>query len=354
MGQSFFDPVGGIPVSAVPRLHLRWSFGGVAPAIEAGTTLYALDQGGKVIALNAQTGSVRHRYLSVGVQSLAHDGHLLYFNRGTEIRYVDDKTAAWHSTATDKQGNLAPAFGAIVVDGPAVYTGVGPQGSGSLARYYAFDARTGRMLWMREGSLSSVPCLAGRTLYLSLGPFGAADTYLLDPSTGAVQRVIKSLGTAQWHSSGGRVYASVLRGSGNNFTAFVNAYDLGGRLSWAAHDELFGAAQPDRFFGVTPNAIDARSAKDGHRIWKRAIPGQQSIASGAVVVAGNLLIVQAPDGRLTLLDAGSGRVLRVLHPPVPGVSSGNLIVGDGFVYESVEQKAAGNGHGAPTLLAFGL
>ena len=62
--------------------------------------------------------------------------------------------------------------------------------------------RTGRLLWARPSAASSTPCLAVGTLFLSAGPLGAGDSYLIDPATGAVRRTLKRYGTAQWHTSG--------------------------------------------------------------------------------------------------------------------------------------------------------
>lgn len=353
-GQSFADPAWAGSASAAPRLRLRWAAVGIAPAIESGGTLYGLTSDQKVVAFDPRTGAARHRYLSVGVQGLAQAGRLVYFNLGSQVRYVDDQTADWKHTATDKEGNLVPAITAMVVDGHFLYTGVGSRNPGSLARAYAFDAATGKIQWSYPGNLSSIPCLAGNNLYLSFGSFGAGDSEVLDAATGTVRQVLRGLGTAQWHASGTRVYASVLAGSGNNLTASVRAYTLSGTLLWVGHDVLFGAALPNRMFGVTPTAIDARSALDGHRIWRRTIPGLRAIAPGAVAVAGNLVLVQAQNGGITVLNAGNGHLLTVLRPPVPSSAAGNLIVGNGLVYESITPRATGAKKPSLELLAFGL
>jgi hypothetical protein len=106
-------------------------------------------------------------------------------------------------------------------------------------------------------------------------------------------------------------------------------------------------------FGVTPGAIDARSAVDGHRLWRTAVPGLASVALGSVAVMGNLVFAQAPDGRISVLDVASGALVRVLKPPTPGANASNLLVGDGEIYESVSRKLPGGKFGPPTLLAFG-
>ncbi|MGH2411516.1 MAG: hypothetical protein ACRDGS_14295, partial [Chloroflexota bacterium] len=231
-GQSFADPAWAVSVAAAPRLRLRWAASDTSPAIESGGTVYGLTSSQKVVAFDPKTGAARHHYLSVGVQGLAQAGRLVYFNLGTEIRYVDDQTADWKQTATDKQNNMVPAFTAMVVDGHFLYTGVGSQNAGSLARAYAFDASTGKLQWSYPGNLSSIPCLAGNNVYLSFGSSGSGDSEVLDAATGTVRRVLHGLGTTQWHASGTRVYASVLAGSGNNLTASVRAYSLSGALLW--------------------------------------------------------------------------------------------------------------------------
>lgn len=352
-GQSYADPAGGMAPAAVKKLRLRWQMAGEYPAIAANGILYAIDGGGKVAALNHATGAVVHRYQSTGVRSLAYDARTLYFNRGTEIRIVDAATADWRHSASDARGRQAPAFDQIVIAHRRIFTGIGAPGAASLGRYYSFDAATGKLLWDREGSLSSIPCIAGGVLYLSLGAGGAGDTYLLDPVSGGVRGVVNGFGTAQWHSSGDRVYASVLKGSGGTFRAFINAYGLDGQARWVAHDILFGAALPGTMFGVTPGAVDARSAVDGHRLWRTAVPGLSSVALGGVAAVGNLVLAQAPDGRIAVMDAATGALLRVLRPPVAGSNAGNLLVAGGLVFESVSRKLPGGTFSAPILLAFG-
>ncbi len=353
-GQSYADVAALMSPGTVRGLHLRWVMAGASPAVEAGGMLYALTRDRKVLALNPKTGAIAHQYLSTKVQGLAHAGHLIYFNLGTEIRYVDVKTAAWNHTATDKQGTALNSFNALVVSGNMLFTGVNVQSGTFVQRVYAFDAATGKVIWSVQGNLSSTPAVVGNSVYLSFGEFGGGDTDVINASTGKVVKTLHNLGTAQWHGSGNRVYASVLHGSGNNLTASVRAYSPGGKLLWVGHDVLFGAALPDRMFGVTPNAVDARSSVDGHRLWKRTIPGLHAIAPGSVAIAGNLLLVQAQSGSISILNAETGTLLGVLHPPASGVSASNLSVGDGLIYESVTLKAASGSPAKPELLAFGL
>jgi outer membrane protein assembly factor BamB len=353
-GQSFADPAASMSAGSVGKLHLRWVMAGASPAIEAGGTLYALTSDQKVLALNPQTGAITHQYLSTKVQGLAHAGHLIYFNLGTEIRYVDDKTAAWNHTATDKQGTVLNAFTSLVVSGNTLLTGINVQSGSFVERVYAFDAATGKTIWSIQGNLSSVPAVVGNSVYLGFGGFGSGDTDVIDAATGKVLKVLHGLGTAQWHGGGNRLYASVLHGSGNNLTASVRAYTLSGKLLWVGHDVLFGAALPDRMFGVTPDAIDARSAVDGHRLWKRSIPGLHAIAPGSVVIAGKLLLIQAQSGSISILNAETGVLLGVLRPPTSGMIAGNLLVGDGLIFESVTAKALSGKPTKPELLAFGL
>ena len=73
---------------------------------------------------------------------------------------------------------VAGSIGPIIPSGSSLFAGVG-QGAGvAEGRAYAFDMRTGRLLWARPSAASSIPCLAVGTLFLSAGPLGAGDSYL--------------------------------------------------------------------------------------------------------------------------------------------------------------------------------
>jgi outer membrane protein assembly factor BamB len=351
--QSYADPVGSIAPASVPLVHLRWQADGLTPQIESGGTVYATDATGRVSALESATGTSRYKFQTTGVVGIAYQDPLLYFNRSSEIRFVDAKTANWNHTATDTLNNLVSSFESVIVSGPRVYTGAGPAAAGSLARYYAFDALTGRQLWQRDGSATSVPCLSGNTLYLSFGNIGNADSYLLDPAIGFERHLLKSLGATQWNASGSTIYASVLSGGGGSLRASIRAYTGSGHVKFVAHDVLFGAALPDMLFGIVPGAVDARSAADGHRLWRSQVPGLVSITLGSVAVSGNLVIVQAADGRISLLDRDTGATLMKLRPPFAGAGASNLLVGGGIIFESVGKAIKGGKAGPPTLLAFG-
>ncbi|MDB5058932.1 MAG: hypothetical protein JWO59_2404 [Chloroflexi bacterium] len=352
-GQSYADAVGSIAPTSLPFLHVRWQATGQTPRIEAAGLVYTLSADGHVSALDAVRGTVRHQYQSTNVQGLASRGPLIYLNRRSEIRIVAAATADWTHSATDSAGTQAAAFDSFVLSGGTLFTGVGPDSASTLSRYYAFDANTGKQLWQRSGSFSSVPCVADGIVFLGFGGMGTGDSYLLDSATGAVRKVLKNLGTAQWHAAGGSIYASILRGGGSSLRASIRAYDRFGNVKWTAHDILFGAALPGTLFGITPGAVDARSAIDGHRLWKSLIPGLQSVGLGSLVVTGNLVLVQAVDGRISILDRDDGHLLRVLKPPFSGSAAGDLIVGGGIIFESLSQPQSGGKAGPSVLLAFG-
>jgi len=358
-GQSYADPVGSIAPSAVPLLHLRWQAAGLTPRIEAGGVVYALDGTGHVLAMNAASGTLVYKYLTSGVKSVAYKAPLLYLNRGSEIRLVVASSAALAGTAAAPSSNhQIPSFASIVLSGSYIYTGIGATGPGTLARFFAFDAATGSLVWQDSGSMTSVPCIAGSTLYMSYGPFGSADSYLIDPATGVQRTVIRGLGALQWNSAGTMLYASVLSGSGSNLQASTRAYDQDGHLKYVAHDMLFGAALPDELLGLLPGAVDARSATTGRRLWETQVPGLASVALGSldshqVAVSGNLVIVQADDGEVVLLDRTTGQLLDTLQPPFSGTAAKNLIVGGGIIFESISPTLKTGKAGPPTLLAFG-
>ena len=143
----------------------------------------------------------------------------------------------------------------------------------------------------------------------------------------------------------------MLLGSNGALRASIRAYDAARRQRWVASDVLFGAAQPDRLYAVAPGAVEARDARDGHRIWRRAVPGlAPGPANAGLAAAGDLLFAQSARGRISILDTRTGAVLGAVAPQRAAAAADHLIVAGGMVYESVRATAAG----APTLLAFGL
>jgi outer membrane protein assembly factor BamB len=284
------------------------------------------------------------------VQGLAYNAPLVYFNRGSEIRIVTAATADWSHSAIDGNENNPATFDSFVLSGNTIFTGAGQGSSASASRYFAFDAKTGKLLWRHDGSQSSVPCVASNTVYVGFGALGSGDSYVLNASNGAVRRVIKHIGTAQWHAAGSVVYASILSGGGSRLRASIRAYDQAGNTLWVAHDILFGAALPTMLFGITSGAIDARSARDGHRLWKSKVPDFESVDIGSMVVSGGLVFVQSTDGRINVLDRDTGHLLRTIVPPFKAAIAGNLIVGAGMLFESLSRSTSG---GTATLVGFG-
>ena len=355
-GQSFASPNDVFAAASLTRLGLRWERMGASPVIALAGKVYAIEaSSGRVTAYTAHDGVIAHRYRSTGVQGLAAASGSLYFNRGSEIRIVDAATGAWHYTAmaTGLKG-VAGSIGPIIPSGSSLFAGVGQQAGVAGGRVYAFDMRTGRLLWARPSAASSIPCLAVGTLFLSAGPLGAGDSYLIDPATGAVRRTLKRYGTAQWHTSGDRIYAGVLRGATGHLSASIDAYDTQGRYRWTVRGISFGAASASLVVTVGQGVVEGLRAADGHRLWQVPIAGVQPRASGGgVLIAGRLVIAQSSDGGITVLDSSSGHVLRTLRPPSPGTNATDLIASDGMIYESVTDTGP-SGVPTPLLLAYGV
>ena len=350
--QSYADALGSILPGAVPLLHLRWQAQGLTPQVEAQGVVYSLDASGNVESLDTAAGRPRFRYQSPGVVGLAYQSPYLYINRSSEIRIVDAATGNWSNSATDTTGGATPSFSSLIVSGGQIFTGAGAS-QASTAQFYAFDAQSGNKIWQYPGSYTSTPCLAYGTLYVSFGAFGNADSYAVDAANGYLLRELKHLGAIQWDAAGDGVYASVLAGSTDRLRASVRAYDRFGKLRWVAHDILFGAALPTIMFGIAPGAVDARSAEDGHRLWKAELPGLNSVSTGTVAVSGNLVVVQSSDGLIRLLDRDTGSLLRTLRPPFAATAARNLLIGGGIIFESVKPVLPGGTTGPTTLLAFG-
>ena len=272
-GQSYGDALGSIVPGAIPLLHLRWQAQGFTPQAESGGVLYAIDANAHVESFDAPMGTLRRAYQTPDVVGLAYQSPYLYMNRLSEIRIVDAATAGWSNTATDASGSAVPSFSSVIVSGRQIFTGAGAASATTLAAFYAFDALSGSKIRQHPGSFTSIPCLSYGTLYVSFGAFGSADSYALDAANGFQFRHLKKLGAIQWNASGDSVYASVLTGPPDRLRAAVKAYDCFGKPKWVGHDILFGAALPGSMYGIAPGAVDARSAVDGHRPRKAALPG---------------------------------------------------------------------------------
>ena len=168
-----------------------------------------------------------------------------------------------------------------------------------------------------------------------------------------VRHTLKRYGTAQWHTSGDRIYTRVLRGAAGHLSASIDAYDTQGRYRWTGRGISFDAASASLVVTVGRGVVEGLRAADGHRLWQVPVAGVQPRSSGGgVLIAGRLVIAQSSDGGITVLDTFSGHVLRTLRPPSLGTNATDLIVGDGMIYERVTYTGP-SGVPTPLLLAFG-
>ena len=73
-----------------------------------------------------------------------------------------------------------------------------------------------------------------------------------------------------------------------------------------------------------------------------------------MAVSGNLVVVQADNGLLHLLDRDTGAQLRALKPPFAAKAARNLLVGGGLIPEASQRVQPGGKSGPTTLLRPGL
>lgn len=154
-----------------------------ATPTECGGTVYVPDLGGKLWAVNAQTGAVRWSHAVSGYTGIAGDasrtspavyGNELIAGDG----YIGNPVAAPArlfavNRATGQllwstQVDSVP--GSIITSSPVAYNGVVYAGS-MLGNMNALDARTGAILWhfASGGSVGPGPAIAGGTVYWGSG-----------------------------------------------------------------------------------------------------------------------------------------------------------------------------------------
>jgi outer membrane protein assembly factor BamB len=199
---------------------------------------------------------------------------------------------------------------------------------------FAVDAATGALRWQRRREPPSgftirgaAGVIAGEGLVFAA--FSDGSVLAAEPATGRVrwERVVAPAGD-QLDVDGlalvkGRLFAAAYSGA-------VAALDPAtGNLAWQA--QVPGAtrlaAAGGTVFVITPSGVTALSAGDGATVWTAPLDGAPA---GAPALAGQWLLVPANAGGLRVLEAATGRTLRVFQPGT-GVSAEPAVQG-GRVY----------------------
>lgn len=302
---------------AAPALSERWRTDlgtrvEAAPTVD-GATVYVVDAGAALHALDLPTGKLRWRYpaapatqatsgqVRVGAQAspTAAGGLVLFGDTGGTLHAVDAVTGEPRWTATTAAAIKAPA---AVADGLAIVV----DESGIV---YAFAA-DGRPAWVSDVA-GGQPVLGGLAVRDGTVLFAGCDAILhdLSLSDGTERRAVE-IGT----QTASRPVVSDGRAVLGTQDGRLVAYDLAdGSLAWSFEDvegasSYASPAEQDGVVvtGLPDNRLLAVRAGSGETIWtsptRAGVNGAPAIRDGRVYAA-------TEDGRLYLLDLQSGREL---------------------------------------------
>ncbi|MBS1889606.1 MAG: PQQ-binding-like beta-propeller repeat protein [Actinobacteria bacterium] len=265
------------------------------------------------------------------------------FGNTGAIRLSDQKTLWYHITRARQHGNPTDVTGPVYAAGRVYYAGLG----GYL---FSLDARTGKVVWMRDlhAHLESSPLVVSKMLYIGTD---SAQLLAIDTTTGRVR----------WRfDAPAAIKASPSYDRG---VVFVPDYQSGmfaldahtGKVIWRTNtstQEPFGRggfySSPAIAYGRVYSARDdgvvfAFDEKTGKIAWSYPTGGAVYGSPAVARVPGTppSVYVGSENGRFYALDARSGKVEWTydVGGPVPGTAS---VVGDTvFTSSFITKKSIG-------------
>ena len=238
-----------------------------------------------------------------------------------------------------------PLLGQFFLSAPTVSNGVLYVGLGLYLPYYtgamyAFDARSGALLWSNSAvnAIQTAPTVGNGAVY-----FGSDDgnIYALDASSGH-QLWHYNTNTGQGAGSAGALVNGVFYIGLSSFVYALNASD--GTLLWQYQLSSFIAASPAVQDGVVyissyDGHVYALNASTGTLIWRQTLNDlfftSPSAAYGKIYVCGG-------ENGLTALDAQTGNV--VWSYPTAQCQYATPSVANGVVYVGWQPSGTQNGH----------
>ena len=295
-----------------------------------GDSVYQLETGGQLTALDAATGEVRWQVSTGGGQrgtpALSDDGSRVYVTTGGNATLLaldaQDGTTNWtydlggevptygaptvvegtvylatgngeagsvHAVdAATGEGLWSTAIGGGVFFGPSVSDGVAVAASTATGRVVALDSSTGDLLWERSETISiTLPAIDAGKVYLGTSneSFTSGSVLALDLQTGAEVWEVEGHGDTQGSSP---VLYDDLVILGSHTAGSVSAYDATtGELVWnhfvgSAVTSSVAATTSGVILGASQNwSVYALDATTGDLLWEDQLPGP-ILASAAV------------------------------------------------------------------------
>jgi hypothetical protein len=222
---------------------------------------------------------------------------------------------------------------ALVVSGRTLFTGKGCQNPCGPLASQGINLSTGKLLWTHPGNAGHAPVLIGGHLYQAWGEYNG-NTRVYDPASGRLLATMPIYG--EWTGDTHHTYAYVA--SGQSITGkHASLEEIGpdGRARWStnlgrAGDGYLVYAYGTIFTGsyrFSPGMV-AINAATGRIRWAANLGRYLHLA------AANHLLVAAndPTGQVSVLNAGSGRILRQLTLPSKPYAVSGLAIAGGTIY----------------------
>lgn len=328
----------------VRSLHVAWSIPGVTAPVASGQAVYGVMYGSNagafpgVVVINARTGATTHFFSSrqLGLQTKPADApQALALWNGRLIVGARGQVLALNPSTGKIYWRVPGGADALVISGKQLFTGKGCQSAcGSLVSQ-SIDLSTGKLLWTHRGNFGHAPVLMGSHLYQVWGEYGG-HTSVYDQTSGTLLGTMPIYG--EWTGSAGHTYAYVVSArSIPNKHAALKEIGPDGRAQWSinlgrAGDGYLVYAYGTIFTGsyrFSPGMV-AINAANGRIRWAADLGQYLHLA------AANHLLIATNDqtGQVSVLNAGSGRILRQLTLPNKPYAVSSLAIAGGTIYVS--------------------
>lgn len=291
-----------------------------------------------MVVINSPDGKLVHRYTptSLGLKTTTYEDPLtLAYAAGRLVVGAARDVVAINPETGRAYWRVPGGADQVQISGRTVYTGKGCQNVCGALASYAIDLYTGRLRWTHSGNFGQVPVLVAGHLYQTWGEY-TGTTHVYDPATGSMLAQLSL--NASWTGDANHAYANVLTSGFNTTTphSWVGEIGSNGRPVWKtdlgksfpgmpvlAYNTLFVPS-----YRFHPGVL-AVNASNGNVRWGA------NVGQNLVLIAANHLLftVQQQKGQVTILDAGTGRILRRFIPAgyVWNGTSG-LMVANGTLY----------------------
>jgi outer membrane protein assembly factor BamB len=312
------------PPTEVWRRPMGTGWAGFAVAQGLAVTQEQREGRGLVVAYDLETGAPRWSHAAgTGFQSplagdgpratpTLHDGRVYAYGVDGWLRTLDLETGqpVFERDVLGENAGRAPDHGIaaspLVVDGLVVVVAGGPNGRSLVA----YDAETGEPRWAGgdDGAGYSSPVVATLAGVRQIVVFNLGGLVGHDPATGEV------LWKDRWPDRPEKVSQPVVLGDDRLFVSM--GYGVGGRLLRIVRQPGGGLAADVQWetrrlkakftqvvehegflYGLDEGVMVCLDPADGERRWKRGRYGH-----GQVLLVDDLLLVQAEDGEVALID----------------------------------------------------